>query len=48
MRLLAALFAAAFVYLAVGYLTGYAPSLQWRATSRATDMSGNALPNACD
>lgn len=43
MRLLAALFAAAFVYMAVGYLTGYAPKLRWRATERSTDMSKRQL-----
>jgi tight adherence protein B len=39
MRLLAALSAAVFAYLAVGYATGYAPRIRWRASRRPKDMS---------
>lgn len=43
MRLLAALGAGIFVYMAVGYMTGYAPQIKWRATSKPTDMSKRQL-----
>ena len=43
MRLLAALFAGVFVYLAVGFLTGYAPRIKWRASSRKAAMSNRQL-----
>ncbi len=34
MRLIAALLSGAFIYLLVGYATGYAPQLRWRSESR--------------
>lgn len=43
MRLLAALLAALFAYLAVGYITGYAPNFRWRTTNRAGEMSKRQL-----
>lgn len=43
MRLLAAGCAAVFAYMAVGYVTGYAPRLRWRASSRAREMSRRQL-----
>ncbi|MFC2176941.1 type II secretion system F family protein [Actinomycetota bacterium] len=43
MRLLAALCAAVFVYLAVGYAIGYAPKIRWRASRRPTHMSKRQL-----
>ena len=43
MRLLAALLAAVFAYLAVGYLSGYAPNIRWRASRPSTDMSKRQL-----
>lgn len=43
MRLLAALAAAVFAYLAVGYLIGYSPQLRWRATTKASAMSKRQL-----
>ncbi len=43
MRLLAALCAAIFVYLAVGFAIGYAPRIRWRAARRPTEMSKRRL-----
>ncbi|MCP3976225.1 MAG: hypothetical protein GY720_17215 [bacterium] len=43
MRLPAALFAAVFAYLAVGYLSGYAPNIRWRASGPTTEMSKRQL-----
>lgn len=43
MRMLAALSAALFAYLAVGYMTGYAPNIRWRATRRQTDLTKRQL-----
>ena len=43
MRLLAALLAALFAYTAVGYITGYAPNIRWRTTSRTSEMSKRQL-----
>lgn len=43
MRLLAALLAALFAYMAVGYVTGYAPDIRWRTISRTGEMSGRQL-----
>jgi len=42
-RLLAAACAAVFAYMAVGYFTGYAPQLRWRASSRSQGMSERQL-----
>lgn len=39
MRLLAALLAGTFVYLAVGYITGFAPKLQWRIDQETSGIS---------
>ncbi len=43
MRLLAALGAGIFAYLAVGYIIGYAPQMRWRASRRRVDMSRRQL-----
>lgn len=43
MRLLAALSAAVFVYLAVGFMIGYAPRIRWRASRRTSGMSKGQL-----
>ncbi|NND01216.1 MAG: hypothetical protein HKN91_00375 [Acidimicrobiia bacterium] len=43
MRLLAGLLAGLFTYMAVGYVTGYAPNFRWRTTSRAGEMTKRQL-----
>ena len=43
MRPLAALCAGIFAYFAVGYMTGYAPELRWRASSKSSQLAGRQL-----
>jgi len=43
MRLLAALLAGISVYLAVGYLTGFAPELRWRVDKESSGLNGRQL-----
>jgi len=42
-RLLAALLAGLFVYLAVGYITGYVPDIRWATSPRRAGMSDRRL-----
>ncbi len=43
MRLLAAVCAALFAYLAVGYLAGQVPTIRWRTSARRSEMSKRQL-----